>query len=403
MAERTALRGSARPALGAVCALLLACGSSAASRHGTTGGAPSGGAGTTATGGAEAQGGAPSAGTHAGGEPGNAGSAGAPSDSECALAARGVAIYADWDALGYPPYALDGCTLAYIAPDGSLHWRDLTTLDDQVLDSAENAPRRPTLSADVVAWEVVLDGQSQVRVHTSAGTTTLTGAFDHAAEPKAARDAVVFTAFSAQSPSSDSDVFLYDVASHTASVALGGSGQQRFADISADFVAASDFSEDPQGYFDEVSSVADIVLLSRADGSVTTRPLPGKQAFPMLGKDGLLAYLHWGDVHPEPKFSSFALFVAHANSTPESDTRVRDIRTDPSYIRPSVRGTVVDFIESTADITTLYRASLSPLGEPVAVVQGSAVESLLGPTGTESFTVVGRRLGASSVLEVWAR
>jgi len=290
-----------------------------------------------------------------------------------------------------------------VAPDGSLHLRDLTTLDDRVLDDPENTPRRPTLSADLLAWEVVLEGQSQVRAHTSAGTTTLAGAFDHAAEPKATRDALVFTAFSAPGTNSDTDILLYDTASGTTSVALGGPGQQRFADISEDFVAASDFSEDPRGYFDEASSVADIVLLSRQDGSVTVRPKPGKQAFPMLGKDGLLAYLHWGEVHPEPKFSAFALLVTHASSTPESDTLLRDIHTDPSYIRPSVRGTVVDFIDATGGITTLYRAPLSPLGEPVVAAQGGVAESLLGPTGTESFTLVGKRLAAGSVLEVWAR
>jgi hypothetical protein len=431
MAERTGLCRAARPLLGAVCALLLACSSSPAPSHGTTGGstasggttsggttsggatsggatsggatsggATSGGTNTSATGGAEPEGGAPSAGANAAG---NAGSTGASADPSCALMARGVAIHASWDPLGYPLYALDGCNLAYVAPDGSLHWRELTTVDDRVLDGPENVPRRPTLKADVMAWEVVLDGRSQVRVRTKSGTTTLTGRFDHAAEPKAARDAVVFTAFSAQSPNSDSDVFLYDVASETASVALGGPGQQRFADVSPEFVAASDFSEDPQGYFDEASSAADIVLLSRTDGSVTLRPKPGKQAFPMLGADGLLAYLHWGDVHPEPKFSAFGLFVARADSTPESDTLVRDIHTDPSYIRPSVRGTVVDFIDATGGITTLYRAPLSPLGEPVVGAQGNAAESLLGPAGTESFTVVGKRLAGGSLLEVWAR
>jgi hypothetical protein len=396
MAEYTTLSGVSRIRLGALCALLVACGSSPGPMNGSAGGASSGGAGTggSAAGGASANG---------GGQAGNGSSAGSPSDSECALAARGVVIFASWDPLGYPLYALDACNLAYIAGDGSLHLRDLVSLEDRVLDGAENGPRRPSLSANVLAWEVVLDGRSQVRVNTGAGSITLTGAFDHAGEPKAARDAVAFTAFSAREASSDSDVLLYDVGTATTSVALGGPGQQRFPDISETLVAASDFSEDPEGYFDEASSVADIVLFSRADGSVTSRPKPGKQAFPMLGKDGLLAYLSWGAVHPEPKFSAFGLFVGQASSTPESDGLVRDIQTNPSYLRPSVRGTLVDFIDSSNGVTALYRAQLSPLGEPAVAAQGSAVESLLGPTGTEAFTVVGKRVAASAVLEVWAR
>jgi hypothetical protein len=290
-----------------------------------------------------------------------------------------------------------------VARDGSLHLMDLASGADQTLDIPENRPRRPTLAGAVLAWEVVLDGRSQVRVHTSAASLTLTGAFDHAAEPKASSDAIAFTAFSAESPTSDTDILLYEIASGSTKVVLGGAGQQRFPDVSADLVAASDFSEDPRGYFDETSSVADLVLFSRRDGNVTRRPLPGKQAFPMLGKDGLLGYLHWGEVHPEPKFSAFSLYVGRANSTPESDTKLRDIHTDPSYVRPSLRGSVIDFIDSTGSGPTLYRAELAPLGEPVVAFQTNTAAWLLSPTGNDGWTVFGKQAAGDYVLDVSAR
>jgi hypothetical protein len=369
--------------------------------------------GNTSTGGSTSSGGdtSPGGNTNTGGSAGDpnldagaSGTGGVPEpDSSCALAARGIAIHAAWDPLGYPPYALDACNLAYIAVDGTLQLRDLASGLEQRIDDAESSPRRPTMAHGTLAWEVELEGRSQVRIRAPSGTVTLSGAFDHAAEPKACRDAVAFTAFAAMASDSDTDVLLYDVTRGTIEVVFGGAGQQRFADISEQFVAGSDFSEDPNGTFDPAGSLADIVLLTRADGQLIRRAKAGKQAFPMLGDDGVLSYLHWNEVHPEPKFNRFDLFVGRGDTAPESDVLLRDIQTDPSYVRPSIRGAVVDFVDTSSGRPTLYRAALAPLAEPVLMAQGSATERLLGPTGTEAWTVLGKQRTNGVVLEVVAR
>jgi hypothetical protein len=254
-----------------------------------------------------------------------------------------------------------------------------------------------------VAWQARVNGESVVRVLNSGIIITVTGEFQHAEEPKVFADSVVFSAFSSADPHSDCDVLLYDVATGTLGVAIGGAGQQRFADISADFVAASDFSEDPNGYFDLGGSVADIVIYSRANGTFTRRARPGKQAFPLLGNDGALAYLEWGSVHPEPKFSAFALMTGSVSTPPEGDALIRNIQTDPSYLRPALRGNLLDFVDSSLGSPTLYRASLNPRSEPTAAIEGTGVQSLLGPASTDAWTLLGQRLASGPVLRVLAR
>src|SRR5262245_7659615 len=157
------------------------------------------------------------------------------------------------DLQGYPPYAADGCTLVYVAPgaqagvSGDLRIRDLASGVESTLAPASESPRRPTIGGDVVAWEAKDGTRAVVRVRVNGTTTTMTGAFDHAGEPRATADAVVFTAWRGVDTLADTDVLSYEVASTRTEVVFGGAGQQRFADVSRGYVAAADFSEDPDG------------------------------------------------------------------------------------------------------------------------------------------------------------
>lgn len=192
--------------------------------------------------------------------------------NECGTQARGLLVLPAWDALGYAPYALADCRLAYVAPDGALWLRDLASGSEQLLDASDRTPRRPSLSGDTVTWEVLIEGKSQVRVLHGGRTTTLAGDFDHASEPRAAPGIVAFTAWAEESLSSDTDVFTYGIAAGVLERAIGGSGQQRFPDVSPDHIAASDFSEDPRGIFDEAGSLSDLVVLERSSGKLLRRP-----------------------------------------------------------------------------------------------------------------------------------
>src|SRR5437764_13065348 len=61
----------------------------------------------------------------------------------------GVAAFTQgaWDPLGYPPYAIDGCTLVYVAALdgglGELRKRDLATGREDLLAPAADSPNRP--------------------------------------------------------------------------------------------------------------------------------------------------------------------------------------------------------------------------------------------------------------------
>jgi hypothetical protein len=310
-------------------------------------------------------------------------------------------VYPAWDVLGYAPYSLLGCQLAYVTPEGDLRLRNLLTGEEQGLEDKSLAPRRPTVSTGFVAWETTLNGKSSVRVFRAGRTTTMAGDFDHAGEPRACADALVFTAWAEASPNSDSDVLLYEPNTDSLSTALGGSGQQRFADVSAEYVAASDFSEDPRGYFVEIGSDADVVVFERSSAVVTRRARPGKQAFPMLGNGGVLAYLEWGAVHPEPKFSAFSLRLGQVSGAPEEDLLVRAVRTDPSYVRPSLRGNVIDFIDSPGGPPVLYRVDVTAPSELVATELD--VTMPLGPIAAPGITLLGARIANAVELRVVTR
>jgi len=385
---------------GALCAFaLLGCGGqrSVTSPSEPEAGSSAGGAASTA------RAGAPSAGANnEGGAAGDAafaegGAAGASPECD-AVDVGSISVFSSgaWDPLGYPPYAVDGCTLVYVAPDtggGALHIRNLSSGEDSELDAPTSNPRRPSVAGDVIAWEVDDGGASQVRVRYGEKTKTLVGNFDHAAEPRAARDAVVFTAFLAAKGTADSDVYLYDVVQEELSAVAAGPGQQRFADVSPSHVAVTDFSEDPRGYFDETGSISDIVIVDRQSGVSTSRKAEGKQAFPLLGSGGAIVYLDWRAVHPEPKFSEFWLKAGYIGKAPALDFNLKSeqVHTDPAYVRPSLHGLNVDFVDTQSAQVGLYRATVGSTQAPVAVVLPRSAR-LLGPVAAARLTLIAEPL-----------
>jgi len=395
-----------RPALGTAGA------AGASGQPSAAGGAPSGAAGRLSIGRAGAAGNPSPSGlgglANAGDSSelaGAAGAAGALGES-CDLASVDdleVALRStNWDSLGYPPYAFDGCTLVYVASGndpGALHVRNLTTGEDTVLESAVSKPRRPAVAGSVIAWEA--DGAlgSEVHVHAGGKVEVISGAFVRAEEPRATDDAVVFTGFSGPGPHDDSDVYLFDVVKGELSVVAAGAGQQRFADVSKTHVAFTDFSEDPKGYFDEMGSISDIALIERATGNRSNRPAPGKQAFPLLGADGVFAYLEWAAVHPEPKFGQFWLKVGYLDRPISEDFSVKttgQVSTNPAYVRPSLHGLNLDFIDQGPDGAALYRATLSSPGT-LASFKIAGATQLFGPVAGDRFTLLASPRSAQSV------
>jgi hypothetical protein len=309
---------------------------------------------------------------------------------------------ASWDPLGYPPYAFDGCWLVYVASGsepGALRLRHLATAEDTLLEPAASKPRRPAISGPVIAWETEGAEGSEVRVRVDGQIHTLAGAFVRAEEPRVTADAVVFTAFLGPGPNDDSDVYLFDVATRQLSVVASGAGQQRFADVSPTHVAFTDFSEDPLGYFNEAGSLSDIALLERATGTRSNRVLPGKQAFPLLGTEGVFAYLEWGAVHPEPKLGLFWLKVGYLDRSVSEDFNAKttgQVSTDPAYVRPSLHGLNLDFVDRGVDGVALYRATLSTPGALVSF-KVEASRQLFGPVAGDRFTLLANQRSVQSV------
>jgi hypothetical protein len=370
-----------------------------------------GGAGSSSSIDASGQGG--SSANDPGGEAGAvaaAAGAGGASEAGCGAAALdGLEVYSQdiWDPLGYPPYALDGCTLVYVAAaegadNGALRLRDLSTGTELLLEAGAQHPRRPTVAGGVVAWESDGTDGSQVRLRDDRGDEPFEAVFPQAGEPRLTADALVFTAFVGAGANADTDVDLYDLSTRVRTPIATGAGQQRFADVSATHVAVTDFSEDPKGYFDRAGSISDIVLIERASLDRTIRAAPGKQAFPLLGSDGLLAYLEWGAVHPEPKFSQFFLKAGYVDAPVADDRNVKggdaQVSTDPAYVRPSLHGVYLDYIDKTATTAQLFRASLDEPAPPVVAAAVEGVSRLLGPVATDELTLVARPLQSATTL-----
>jgi hypothetical protein len=307
-------------------------------------------------------------------------------------------------ALGYPPYAIDGCRLAYLAAplpgEGSsaLYLRDLETGADTLLEAAVEEPRRPTIAGDVIAWEATSSEGRVVRVRAGGETVTVTGAFHHAGEPRASEDGVVMTAWLGESDLDDTDIFLFKLGDAAASPIAPGPGQQRFPDISKTHVAFADFSEDPDGRFDENAfDLADVVIVDLATKAVAPRKRGGKQAFPLLGAEGSIAYLAWGPAHPEPKFSAYELLVGDLDAAPGADLVAASITTSIPYIRPVARGALVEWIHWPPGGAASFWRRPADLSEPPEQVPGLDGLILFGPSATTTISIVAAQ-GASGAM-----
>lgn len=302
-------------------------------------------------------------------------------------------------ALGYPPYAIDGCLLAYVAaPDaaeaGALLLRDLESGEESVLAPSSEAPRRPAVAGEIVAWEATLDGRRVVRVRSgAAAATTIEGSFKNAGEPRAAEDAVVFTGWLTPEEAGDTDVFLFAPQTGVVVPVAAGPGQQRFPDVSRTHVAFTDFAEDPDGQFNEnASDVADIAVYDRRTGAISTKPRAGKQAFPLLGADGRVAYLAWGPDHPEPKFSQYELRAADIGSPDTADISLASITTLVPYIRPTARGNLVEWVDwPPLGQAELFRRSIDASAPAAAIPDIGGGGELFGPSASMTLTVLATR------------
>ncbi|APR85636.1 Hypothetical protein A7982_10985 [Minicystis rosea] len=291
--------------------------------------------------------------------------------------------------LGYPPYAVDGCSLAYVTTSGALRLRDLAGGGEKVLAEAPEAPRRPAIAGDLVAWEAEVDGKVVVRVRDAKGTVTIAGDFDHAGEPRVAADAVVFTGFREADDDGDTDVFLFTPSTGAVTVVASGPAQQRFADVSTTHVAWTDFAEDPDGTFGADSiDVADVVVLDRGTNTATTRKLEGKQAFPMLGAAGKIAYLDWGLVHPEPKFSAYGIRLGPLGGDGSDDADVANLTTQILYVRPVTRGDRIAWVTTDGAGSSLQERRVD-LESPEETVNVFPSGDVFGPSASDSMTLVG--------------
>lgn len=325
-----------------------------------------------------------------GASPGTDAAAGALPES-CAHPSVPDLRVAEEDLYAFPPYAIDGCSLVYIATTGELVERDLTSGSERVVAPSTEHPRRPALAASTLAWEADENGTRVVRVRQDGAVSTVRGAFARAGEPRAADGAVSFTGWTTTDERGDSDVFLYEAKTGKLSAVGTGAGQQRFSDISSTHVAFSDFSEDPDGRFDDdETDLADVVVYERATGKLTRRALPGKQAFPVLASPEVLGYLSWSLVHPEPKLEAFNFVAGKIGADPSSDTLLAVVRnTSFVKIRPSAKNGIFDWVDRPDVVTRLWRASLErPTPVPVAGLEGL---DLFAPVAAGSVTVLGAR------------
>ncbi len=220
-------------------------------------------------------------------------------------------------------------------------------------------------------------------------TRTVTGAFAAAGEPRAAGTSVVFTAWTGPDAAGDTDIWLFDATTGETRLALGGPGQQRFADVSSRYVVASDFGEDPDGRFDgNETDVADLVVLDRASGIISARRLPGKQSFPILGEDDTVAYLEWANIHPEPKLQAYAVKSDPLQGAPAADRTIAAVRSlSTTYTRPVLAGATLEWVANPDGVTRLYRAPRAGSAAP-AVVRGLEGLRLYAPASAGGFTVL---------------
>ncbi|MFT3771678.1 MAG: hypothetical protein QM820_40215 [Minicystis sp.] len=314
-------------------------------------------------------------------------------------------------ALGYPPYAIDGCRLLYVAPgtspgsSGELRLRDLQSGKETAIEPAGAHPRRPAARGGWMAWEATENGVAVVRASSGQEILTMKGPFDHAGEPRCAEGAVVFTGWLGPKDTADTDVFVFQPATGSVIDVSPGPGQQRFPDVSATHIAWTDFAEDPDGTFDDnAADAADIALLDRGGGAPIARKLPGKQAFAMLGAPGRIAYLSWGLVHPEPKFSEFDLRVGDLVAAVDADVTVDHVITQSPYVRPAALGKWLEWVRWPAVESPSLLRRPADLSAPASAIPTLDAMELYTPTASDALTLVGARApGGPLTLAIFSR
>ena len=382
---------SYRRSLLVIGALASACGVDELAAPPAAGSAGSAGAGSAGAGsGGVGSGGAGASAMDSALDTGAAGSAGSTdSGAGCALTdAESLAVKAI-DLEGYPPYAIEGCRLAYVSTTGSLVLRDLALGTETEIAPASESPRRPSLAGEVLAWQSDAGAASRVRFSFRGVVETATGAFDHAGEPRAAADGVVFTGWLGTGDRSDSDVFISRLDGRPALLVLGGPGQQRFADVSQEHIAVSDFSEDPGGiYSGDGTSLSDLVVVDRGSGSSRRRSAAGKQAFPMLAATERMVFLEWTGVHPVPKFQEYALRAVDLSALEAEPVTIARVTSDRPTVRPVVSGNFVEWVERPLDSASrLYRSQLDVPPAPIGVSGLEGLE-LFAPAASNALTVI---------------
>ena len=316
----------------------------------------------------------------------------------CAEAAADITV-ANVDLNGYPPYAVAGCTLVYVNASGALVMRDLTTAAESPVAEASETPHRPAISTDVLAWEATEGGHTvvRVRVRASGVTRTVAGTFVAAGEPRVSAASVVFTGWNGPAPADDTDVWLYDATADAAKMVLGGPAQQRYADVSAAYVAAADFSEDPDGRDDHNDrDLADIIVLNRATGAIVKRHVVGFEKFPMLASTDVVAYLHWPEIHPEPKLQAYEIRSGIVGAAdPATDAKVAFPTYGGDYARPAINAATLEWIGDNGGSTALWRAPADGSSAPVQVQGLPSGLRLFAPAPTAAFTVVATATSAT--------
>jgi hypothetical protein len=250
----------------------------------------------------------------------------------------------------------------------------------------------------VLAWEATEGGAPVVRVAWAGEVLTATGPFHHAGEPRAAEDGVVVTGWLDAAEGGDTDIFWIAPGQGEAALLAGGPGQQRFPDISAAHIAFADFAEDPDGRFDEDGEdLADVVVHDRASGAARTRAMDGKQAFPMLGAAGKIAYLAWEAAHPEPKFREYDLMVGDPDDVGSADEVVAAITTSAPYVRPAARGDLLEWVEWPPEGGTSLWRRPADLSAPAEQVPGLLGLELYGPSASARITVLAARTSGGAL------
>jgi hypothetical protein len=195
--------------------------------------------------------------------------------------------------------------------------------------------------------------------------------------------------FTAWVTAADADVWLYDATTGVSQSIFSGPAEQRFADVSPQYVVATDFSEEgPDGKYDGQDDLADIVVFDRATGTVTKREAELKQAFPMIVNDSLLAYLAWPLVHPEPKLVAYEIRAGRIAGPVAEDEKIADVvlmTTEP--VRPSTANGMIEWIANPDGTTALWRAPADRSSPPVKVAGLDGLH-LYAPASTSSFTVL---------------